>query len=320
LQANSIEDVLIHCGSVDVKNLVQPTNSGAYGVRLPAVNNSPFVRVDGLTVFGYGVGLQDGELADIRAANFWGCATAIECAQTYYPSRYGMVGIYWCTVGVSAAGAHGITADLIDVEHAHGHGQPWNDTIADLSDPNNLLVGDLKWWSVANEIGNDHTFTKNGGTGVIATELGGGSAPPPPPPQGGYMLSILPADFNLLSGPQGSYQDIGLSVSLPAAGTYRIDCDLRSTLQVSSGSAFWISACLNDGVQVAGTERLITLASQAGIILENTAPLTAFLTVTAPTTVKVLAKYDANAATSWSVAKVASDPNGRSMISAVQIA
>ena len=55
-------------------------------------------------------------------------------------------------------------------------------------------------------------------------------------PQATFSSSSLSSTFNI-TGSSGTYQDTGLSISLPSAGTYRVSGIIRFTLVLNSGSA-----------------------------------------------------------------------------------
>jgi hypothetical protein len=185
-------NVLVVAGTApDLDGLAQPTHANSYAVKLPETNHSARTRVDGLTVFGFYNGLLQGELADVDA-NFWGCVQAVVLPFCYHPSRFGLLGIYWCTHGIVAAGVgftgvggddgtHYTTVELLDIEHANNHGAAWQNAAEDVLDAANLVRGDVKWIAIASAVGNDHTFTKTGGANFNASEIGaagGGTAAP----------------------------------------------------------------------------------------------------------------------------------------------
>ncbi len=174
--SSRFEHLMVHTGSTSQGTIAQPTHSNAYGIRLPGNNTGDYVYVEGVQVFGHYTGLQVGELTMIIFAESWACINAFEFQFTFHPSKIEMLLSVWCQNGlVMAAGStnpHYTTIGLYDMEHANGSGPGWMDTVYDVNDASNLLRGDVKWMSIAAAIGLDHSFIKNGGTHMIATELG----------------------------------------------------------------------------------------------------------------------------------------------------
>jgi hypothetical protein len=180
-----IHNVLIHTGALQILNIVQPTHSNAVAIKLAPSSHSAGQEVDNVNVFGFYTGLQDGELAE-NDINLWGCAQAILVPFNYHASTYRHLGVFSCPKGIVAAGVgySGITGDdgthymrvaLYSAESttaASGIGQAWQDRVYDVDDASNLLKGDLKWVSVLGGSGNNHTFIKNGGTGLLTSEVG----------------------------------------------------------------------------------------------------------------------------------------------------
>lgn len=62
--------------------------------------------------------------------------------------------------------------------------------------------------------------------------------------------SSLSSDFNITAA-NGTYQDTGLSVTLPSAGTYEISADICSYIQVSSGTDGYISTLFYNATDAA---------------------------------------------------------------------
>jgi hypothetical protein len=72
----------------------------------------------------------------------------------------------------TGAGTHYTRIGLMDIEHANGDGGAWMQTVYDLVDTSNQLIGDLRFVCIQAGVGNDHTFTKSGGINFITTEVG----------------------------------------------------------------------------------------------------------------------------------------------------
>ena len=102
--------------------------------------------------------------------------------------------------------------------------------------------------------------------------------------------SYLTSDFNI-TGATTVFQDTGLSVSLPAKGTYLIQADVRTRLQVASGTGGGIYVKLynsTDAADVSNSTRMC-IYTTATAQTQNTAPVTAIVTVTAAKTIKLYA-------------------------------
>jgi hypothetical protein len=62
----------------------------------------------------------------------------------------------------------------------------------------------------------------------------------------------------------GTYQDTGLSITLPMAGTYLIWVDVRGTADPATNPPGWITAMLynaTDNVYITESERLVAVSS-----------------------------------------------------------
>jgi hypothetical protein len=121
------------------------------------------------------MGMLDGELADVHA-NFVMCKRAVQVPFTHHLSNYRILGIFNCPTGIYAdAGTHYMRVQCLALEHnnsAMGYGPAWADRVFDINDASNLLKGDIKWLSIQAGVGNDHSLTKNGGTGLLTSEIG----------------------------------------------------------------------------------------------------------------------------------------------------
>lgn len=79
--------------------------------------------------------------------------------------------------------------------------------------------------------------------------------------------ATLGAAFNI-TGSSGTYQDTGLSVSLPAAGKYLLLVQVRCTLTMATGTSAWITIKLHDSTNtadIADTETLTALVFATGV-------------------------------------------------------
>lgn len=140
----------------------------------------------------------------------------------------------------------------------------------------------------------------------------GGSGP------AGPASAVLGAAFPLTS--TGTYQDTGLSVSLPSAGTYVITAQVRATLVSTVGAPYATARLYNvtAGAAVSESELFVAFAPTAGTYAINTATLTKVITVGAASTIRLEAARQQ--ATSWAISEISSDLDGRTVLSYVKLA
>ena len=129
--------------------------------------------------------------------------------------------------------------------------------------------------------------------------------------------SVLGSAFSI-TGTAGTYQDTGLSLSLPSAGTYRITADVRGRLTGNAGTAWWLTAKLynsTDAADVTDSERLIVLTATTGMQLQMTCPINQVVTVAAAKTIKLYAARDGTGTPSWTASSIESNTAGRTAMS-----
>ncbi|MFZ5856792.1 MAG: hypothetical protein ACOYZ6_08175 [Chloroflexota bacterium] len=129
--------------------------------------------------------------------------------------------------------------------------------------------------------------------------------------------SVLASPFTI-SGAAGVYQDTGLSITLPSAGTYLINANVRSDLTGNAGTSWWINAKLynsTDSADVANSERMVVLTNTTGANQQLTAPITVFVTVAASKTIKLYVCRNGTGTPSWTRSNIYSDSNGRTLLS-----
>lgn len=148
----------------------QPTNSNAYGVKLPQMTQSNYTYVDGLCIGGHYTALLQGELAVIRGLIVGLCVVAIELPECDHASLIVDMHQSACTYGIRATGLH--YCDILQYDAEHYHTPAWQVTVYDLDDANNYLFGHIHWAGVAEGVGIDHAFTLNGGANAITHEIG----------------------------------------------------------------------------------------------------------------------------------------------------
>lgn len=129
--------------------------------------------------------------------------------------------------------------------------------------------------------------------------------------------AVLGADYSITSA-AATYEDTGLSITLPAKGTYLVRADVRGKIKGNAGTFWWLTAKFynsTDAADVANSERLIVLTNQTAVELHNTAPITAIVTVTASKTIKLYAYRHGAGTPSWTTSQIGSDTNGRTVMS-----
>jgi hypothetical protein len=169
---NRIQHVLIHDGAIDENHPFQPTHSNSYGIKLPPTNHSSRVDVDALNIVGLYTGVRCGELA-YGTFITQACWIGLEVPFAYHPSKFNLVGMYGCPHGVMATGDGpcGVRIDVLSLQDNTGQGPAWQNNVADIYDPTNMLHGSFTWYNVLAGVSQVHTIVKNGGVNFIGTEL-----------------------------------------------------------------------------------------------------------------------------------------------------
>ncbi|GII87042.1 hypothetical protein Ssi03_50320 [Sphaerisporangium siamense] len=166
--------------------------------------------------------------------------------------------------------------------------------------------------------------------GMMTTSASGATSEPPPgaasgPAEGAGLaiasgINYLPARVNLQPTASGAWVGTGLAVTLPHAGTYALDLNVRTRLTgVPPVNAYVVGRLWNTtaGALVPNSERLLsqildTTPLAAGAIGKNeTAPISEYITVNGPTTIR-LEVQRTNASGASTAADVWTDANGRS--------
>lgn len=132
--------------------------------------------------------------------------------------------------------------------------------------------------------------------------------------------SVLGSAFSI-TGAAGVFQDTGLSVTLPAAGTYRITANARGSLTPNGGAGstiWWLVVELynsTDTVVVANSERMCVLTQTNASNLQMTTVIDQIVTVAATKTIKLYAARNGNGTPAWSVSTIESNSAGRTVLS-----
>lgn len=134
---------------------------------------------------------------------------------------------------------------------------------------------------------------------------------------GGAALSdteVLSASFSITAA-AGTYEDTGLSISLPLPGTYVIMCDVRAIMVPNTGSGWYMTSKLYNntiGADVANSERMLVRSNTAAAGLrEATASMSMSITVTQATILKLYAQRAGAGTPTFTQSDIASDASGR---------
>ena len=130
--------------------------------------------------------------------------------------------------------------------------------------------------------------------------------------------SVLPGTYSV-TGPNGTWQRVGVALSLPSSGTYQISCDVRGLLLMSSGAGALSYRLYNttDAAAVSNSERLGLYAWSASSYYLGTASLTQIVKVAAAKTIDLQAMRDLG--TTYTQAQIDSDASGRTQCAYIKL-
>lgn len=154
----------------DLTPTTQPTNSNAYGMKLPQWGQSNGSQEE-FMVGGHYTGFLQGELADVHAI-IGQCRVGIELPFSEHPSKIHAHVTAGTTI-INVTGENRATI-WIDIEHYTAPTFPaWLVTANDLEDASNRLYGDITWFSLdgITQVP-DHIFDVNGGANAQIREIG----------------------------------------------------------------------------------------------------------------------------------------------------
>lgn len=167
-------------------------------------------------------------------------------------------------------------------------------------------VGDLLYASTTTALSKLAAST----SGYVLTAAGASTAPAwAAPITNTTGASSLSSNYNVT----GSYANVGLSVSLPSAGKFRVWGEVRCQLQVSVSTGN-ITIRLYDSTAAAAisnSER-ISVFSQSSVLAGSTVPISEIITVTGASTIDVQAITAAGP--TYTSAQILSDSSGRSRL------
>lgn len=106
------------------------------------------------------------------------------------------------------------------------------------------------------------------------------------PPAG---QSVLSSDFTITAAVDGTFEDSGLSIAIPSAGTYLITGDVRVKIDGNAGTGWGINVKLYNSTDAADVSNSIRRAIYTLSATEEqvTCPITVPVTVTAAKTIKL---------------------------------
>jgi hypothetical protein len=129
--------------------------------------------------------------------------------------------------------------------------------------------------------------------------------------------SVLASNFTLTT--TNTFQDTGLSVSLPTAGLYDINFNPRGVIQKSSAADGWIAVRLFNvtaGAAVANSDRLVLYKPSADSTLTQIhSAYSVQVYVAAATTIRLDASRNSGGSPTWTFASIDSNSNGRTALS-----
>lgn len=128
-------------------------------------------------------------------------------------------------------------------------------------------------------------------------------------------INYLPAIINLLPFPDGTWVNTGLAVTLPRAGTYALDLNVRTRLTGPAPVNVFITGRLwnvTAGTALPNSERILhQIADTAGFVgINKTTPISERITVTGPTTIRLDVQRNDRTGRA-AAADVWTDSNGR---------
>lgn len=151
-----------------------------------------------------------------------------------------------------------------------------------------------------------------GTSGQVLTSAGASADPAMLDPITGTSAESVLGSTYTVSADNGAYEDSGLSVTLPSAGTYFVITQIRANIvAVSTAGAYLLAEYYNstDAAAVANSEQMCAYASTVGASYYNMPTMVARITVNASKTIKLYVK--SVAPTSTSTRTFNSDANGR---------
>lgn len=159
-----------------------------------------------------------------------------------------------------------------------------------------------------------------GTAGQVLTSTGAGSAPAMAAPITATTGSAVLGSTFLITGASGVYQDTGLTLSLPSAGTYMLRGRILGNVNVLTSGPGFISCKFRDvtaGADVANSQTVIAFVQAINSTVIVTAPMLSILTVSGATSVNLYAAR--NLAGTYNTSELNSTSSGYTEISYIKI-
>jgi hypothetical protein len=164
-----VDGVVIHTGQYNLSALTEPTNPVNYALKVPANSNGAYTRIGTLAICGYYNGMTVAEHTCGDMVSVWGCRNAFMVQASNHASHFNRVMTVWCQKGFVGLGAHTLTVDQFDTEHASSG---WWVDLADIDDGNDYLRGNVRWHAVLAGTGPSTAFVVAGGANLDVQRIG----------------------------------------------------------------------------------------------------------------------------------------------------
>lgn len=161
-----------------------------------------------------------------------------------------------------------------------------------------------------------------GTAGQILTSAGAGSAPAMAAPITATSGEATLSGTFAISGSTGVYQDTGLSISLPSAGTYLILGTVRSAINTTANYGRVVAKLVNstDAIDVPGGGCVGARTQAVSVTNEVQSPIVAIYTVLAAKTINLYgARIDDVPAPTYLVSQISTAASGPTKLSYIKL-
>jgi hypothetical protein len=170
-QGGGLVDVQVSTPGGFAGTAVEPTHNNSYGVKVPQKYFSNYTVTTGLSIGGFYTSILNGERADHRGLVLGICIVGVEQPAMFFASVVHSMQITSFQVGIKSSGGDS-RLDVIDYSAEHTASPAWMVTTYDLDDSSNRIYGYIRHQNAVTGGTLDNTFTKNGGTNVLAQAKG----------------------------------------------------------------------------------------------------------------------------------------------------